>query len=166
MDKDFEYDDLLHDCFETIRPIVYKAMKRYIIFSWTRDDYIQEGYILLDEILKEHQDVPTDQLCTFFKVRYTQLLLSRIRRQTADKRGYDKLNHSDLTEVADLIADYNQNLSASVIWKSALIEFRLHAATPRDLELLDQLESGQRIKPHERRQLRQNLGRFLKIDNY
>jgi hypothetical protein len=164
MTIDFDYEDLLHNSFETIKPIIYKAMKRYVIPSWSRDEYIQEGYILLDDILQEYETIDTNQLCTFFKVRYTQLLLTTIRRQRADKRGYHHLKYSDLSEIADLIADNHQNVAESVLLETSLVEFKMHAASARDIEILTKLERGERTRPHERYQIRRHLADFIGFD--
>jgi hypothetical protein len=164
MTIDFDYEDLLHDSFEIIKPIIYKAMKRYIIPSWSRDEYVQEGYILLDDILQEKQSLEINQLCTFFKVRYTQLLLTTIRKQRANKRGFHQLNYSDLSEIADLVADSHQNVAESVLWESLLAEFKMHAASHRDIEILTRLERGERVRPHERYHIRRHLSDFIGSD--
>ena len=54
MEEDFEI------VFNKVKPIVWKLSRYYFIKMWTREDWQQEGMLILHQLLREHPELEED----------------------------------------------------------------------------------------------------------
>ena len=54
MEEDFEI------VFNKVKPIVWKLSRYYFIKMWTREDWQQEGMLILHQLFREHPELEED----------------------------------------------------------------------------------------------------------
>ncbi|MGC4431609.1 sigma-70 family RNA polymerase sigma factor, partial [Streptococcus suis] len=59
--------------FISVKPIVFKLQRTYYIKLWDRDDWLQEGRVILYRLLQDNPNLVDDQLTfyRYFKTKFS-----------------------------------------------------------------------------------------------
>ncbi|MFC4652854.1 hypothetical protein ACFO26_08010 [Lactococcus nasutitermitis] len=131
-EQDFE------QIFDIVKPTIVKSMKQLKLHLWDYDEYLQEGRIILFEILQN--GCKKEKLLVYFKVRYRQHLIDELRHINTQKQAMNCIPSAlDVYEQADVL---NGNYT-----------------TPEDETLYHLLDSelAQKLSPSYQRLLRYQL---------
>ncbi|HFD7995176.1 TPA: sigma-70 family RNA polymerase sigma factor [Streptococcus pyogenes] len=91
--------------FEKVKPIILKLKRHYYIQLWDRDDWLQEGHIILLQLLERYPELieEEERLYRYFKTKFSSYLKDLLRRQESQKRQFHKLAYEEIGEVAHAI---------------------------------------------------------------
>ncbi|HEP6473953.1 TPA: sigma-70 family RNA polymerase sigma factor [Streptococcus pyogenes] len=91
--------------FEKVKPIILKLKRHYYIQLWDRDDWLQEGHIILLQLLERYPELieEEERLYHYFKTKFSSYLKDLLRRQESQKRQFHKLAYEEIGEVAHAI---------------------------------------------------------------
>ena len=91
MEEDFEI------VFNKVKPIVWKLSRYYFIKMWTREDWQQEGMLILHQLLREHPELEEDdtKLYIYFKTRFSNYIKDVLRQQESQKRCFASARKSE-----------------------------------------------------------------------
>ncbi|HEP1763203.1 TPA: sigma-70 family RNA polymerase sigma factor [Streptococcus pyogenes] len=91
--------------FEKVKPIILKLKRHYYIQLWDRDDWLQEGHIILLQLLERYPELieEEERLHRYFKTKFSSYLKDLLRRQESQKRQFHKLAYEEIGEVAHAI---------------------------------------------------------------
>lgn len=149
--------------FSGLLPIVHKAMRMYRINDFDRDDYYQEGYVILDKLLR--QKVSKNNLPIYFKVQYRQLLISKLRRQNAYKRTLNKKNYLELDKVSSQVADKSLSAENKVIFQDVVACF-VHTLNKNEKRWLNELLNSRPISRIQKYRLKQKFLIYLGLEEF
>ncbi|MCL2114239.1 sigma-70 family RNA polymerase sigma factor [Lactococcus protaetiae] len=144
--------------FSRLKPIVLKAMKQLRVRSWTYDDYLQEGMIVLYHLLES--SVGFEGLPVKFKVQYHQRLIDEIRHSQAKKRGFDQLGAVDIYEYSDVISSHGETPESALVFNHLLAEV-YECLRPHYQELLVRQMRGEELTRMERYRLKEKIKSIL-----
>ena len=136
-----------NELYKKVRPIILKAYQHYYIKLWEKDDWEQEGRLLLYQLLLKEPSLTTDQsrLYCYFKVQFQNHIKDEIRRQESQKRRFDRMAHEEISELSHMIGTGGLCLDESYLLHERLSAYR--SALPAELQSsYDKLISGQRFK--------------------
>lgn len=138
--EDFE---ALYIC---VKGIVHKARKDYYVKLWEKDDWEQEGMLVLYELLQSHPDLVTDRgrLYIYYKVKFRNYIKDIIRKQESQKRKFDRMSHEDIAELAHQVKSPGLLNDEFICLRSGLREYQSGLSAEESLQY-DQLISGQRF---------------------
>ncbi|MFC0233783.1 sigma-70 family RNA polymerase sigma factor [Vagococcus entomophilus] len=68
------------------RPIILKTAKRYFLYDFDIEDWLQEGRIICYQSLKKYDATKKVTFGAFFKVNFERHIFSLLRKQNAYKR--------------------------------------------------------------------------------
>lgn len=135
---DFE---VLYEC---VRGIVHKARKEYYVKLWEKEDWEQEGMLVLHQLLQSHPDLVDDlpRLYVYYKVKFRNYIKDIIRKQESQKRKFDRMSHEDIDSLSHLISTGGLVTDELVLLRSRLSEYR-SGLTPKEYENYEKLISGE-----------------------
>lgn len=92
MEEDFEI------VFNKVKPIVWKLSRYYFIKMWTREDWQQEGMLILHQLLREHPELEEDdtKLYIYFKTRFSNYIKDVLRQQESQKRRFNRMSYEEV----------------------------------------------------------------------
>lgn len=133
--------------YSKVRGIVHKARKDYYIKLWDRDDWDQEGMLVLHELLSSQPHLVSDEarLYCYFKVKFRNHVKDVIRKQESQKRQFDRMSHEEIGSLSHMISTGGLLNDELVALRGMLREYRNQlpqAAHPR----YDALVSGRSFK--------------------
>ncbi|KHD42274.1 sigma-70 family RNA polymerase sigma factor [Streptococcus hongkongensis] len=111
------------DCyFKKVRPIIYKLMRSYYIQLWDKDDWLQEGRVVLHNLLSSHPDLCHNEklLLVYFKTKFSSHLKDVIRSQESQKRRFNRMPYEEIGEIAHKIPSQGLTLDEFVAYQSII----------------------------------------------
>lgn len=146
--------------YSLVRPTVLRLMTLYHIKLWEKNDWEQEGMLVLYQLLTQHPELSSDtqQVRVYFKTKFTNYLNDLIRKQESQKRRFNKLAYEDISEMAHLVPSREMLLDDYVVFQDSL-ERAKQALSHQEQEQLDQLLTGRAFKG--RTQLIRKLRKLL-----
>jgi competence protein ComX len=144
--------------FSEMKPIIMKLMKQIRIRTWAKEDYLQEGMIVLHLLLEEQRE--SQRLHTKFKVKYHQHLIDELRRSYAKKRSHDHFIGLDVYECSDWIAAGESNPENELVFNHLLAEV-YEGLSAHYQELLIRQMQGEDLTRMERYRLREKIKAIL-----
>lgn len=144
-----------------VEGIVEKARKDYYLKLWERDDWHQEGMLVLYELLERHPELAGDlpRLYVYYKVKFRNYIKDKVRRQESQKRKFDRMAHEEIGGLSHLIGEKGLQTDDRVALHSLLEEYKT-GLDASGQDAYEQLISGQRFKG--RRQMLRELQAHLK----
>lgn len=144
-----------------VEGIVEKARKDYYLKFWDRDDWHQEGMLVLYELLEGHPELAEDlpRLYVYYKVKFRNYIKDKVRRQESQKRKFDRMAHEEIGGLSHLIGEKGLQTDDRVALHSLLEEYKTGLDEVGQIAY-EQLISGQRFKG--RRQMIRELQAHLK----
>lgn len=144
-----------------VEGIVEKARKDYYLKFWDRDDWHQEGMLVLYELLEGHPELAEDlpRLYVYYKVKFRNYIKDKVRRQESQKRKFDRMAHEEIGGLSHLIGEKGLQTDDRVALHSLLEEYKSGLDEVGQIAY-EQLISGQRFKG--RRQMIRELQAHLK----
>ncbi|MDR0199400.1 MAG: hypothetical protein LBI43_02345 [Streptococcaceae bacterium] len=151
-------NDELMAAFEKVRPIILNARKQFCISLWDLDDYLQEGIIILYQLMLS--GCSEEKLPIHFKVKYRSHLISTFRKETASKRNIKTSNYQFAGPIHYNVADPAAEIEKEMLYeerKESFIE-TLNAKEKQTLWALLERRPVERIKKFR---LKQRFIQFL-----
>ncbi|GBG96168.1 competence protein [Lactococcus termiticola] len=140
-EHDFLEEAKFDELFSCVKPIILKARNIYNIRDWDLDDHLQEGRIILSNILGSQESLTRKELFIHFKVQYQHLLIDQIRRNMAQKRLSEQGYQLDIDDLKEVIKAKGPLPDDQLVYKSIEIELA-SALSPAYLRLLKRLKAG------------------------
>ena len=133
--------------YRKVSGIVHRARKDYYIKLWEKDDWDQEGMLVLHQLLSQHPQLASDDssLYRYYKVKFRNHIKDVIRKQESQKRRFDRMAHEDLDTLSHLVASPGLMNDELVILRGMLRDYR-HQLPASQQANYDQLISGGRFK--------------------
>lgn len=140
-DVDFSY------YYGLVRPIVLRLHKLYHIKLWDRDDWEQEGMMVLYQLLSQYPALLSEdaKLRVYFKTKFSNYINDELRKQESQKRQFNKLAYEDITEVAHMVASRQMVTDELLVFQESLAYAKSHLNTD-ELEQMDELLTGRAFK--------------------
>lgn len=145
--------------FERLKPIVIKAMRGIRIKLWDYDDYVQEGRIILFEVLKA--GCSEEKLHVYFKVRYRQRLIDELRSTKVQKRMINSLPLTlNVYEHADFLNGNYATPEQEMIYTNLTQEIA-ERLTPKYQQLLYSQLQGEKLARMDKSRMKQKVKAVL-----
>lgn len=149
--------------FISVKPIVFKLQRTYYIKLWDRDDWLQEGRVILYRLLQDNPNLVDVQLTfyRYFKTKFSSHLKDVIRKQESQKRRFDKMPYEEVSEFGHSIKDRGLGLDDYVAYKEILE--RVEKSLSQDgKDKLSKVIAGQRFSGKAKfiKELRVNFQEF------
>lgn len=146
--------------YRRVQGIVHKARKEYYIKLWEKEDWDQEGMIVLYDLLQQHPELMVEEgrLYVYYKVKFRNYLKDVIRKQESQKRKFDRMAYEEVSELAHSIKSPGLLTDDFLALRQLLEEFR-EKLPLHQREQYTQLLSGSSFKG--RRQMLRNLALYL-----
>ncbi|MCL2681789.1 MAG: sigma-70 family RNA polymerase sigma factor [Streptococcaceae bacterium] len=154
-----EKEEQLVRLFDKVQAIINKNSKLYFVKGWEREDYLQEGRIVLHQLL-EQDDFSESTLYVRFKVKFKQHLIDYIRRTQAQKRQYDYTTGIDVHECAEWLTNTNNSPEHELVYQSLESEV-FTQLSPLYQSLLKRQLSGEILEKNERSRLKKEIKAVL-----
>lgn len=144
-DLDFSY------YYTIVRPIVLRLHKLYHIKLWDRDDWEQEGMMVLYQLINQQPAIlfEEDKLRVYFKTKFSNYVNDELRKQESQKRQFNKLAYEDITEVAHLVASRQMITDELLVFQESLAYAKSNLNAD-ELEQMDELLTGRAFKGRTR----------------
>ncbi|HFI0151332.1 TPA: sigma-70 family RNA polymerase sigma factor [Streptococcus suis] len=144
------------DMYCKVKGIVHKARKDYYIKLWEREDWDQEGMLILHQLLESHPFLlENDQeLYRYFKVKFRNHIKDLVRKQESQKRKFDRMSYEDIHDLSHMIGSPGLLNDELILLRDRLREYRSQLS-PTQEEQYNQLISGRSFKG--RRQMLREL---------
>ncbi|OFI49173.1 hypothetical protein BG261_03640 [Floricoccus tropicus] len=156
---EYEFNKDLENTFQKVIPIIVNEMKRVRITIWEKEDYYQEGRIILSRLLKEELDDLT--LFKYFKTKYNQHLTDTYRMQEAGKRKFNEKAYLDIYEYGDVVSN-NSNLKiCEQVSANLTLENYLGGLKEKEFQLVLKLLRGEQCEPNAKSRLKKKIKKFL-----
>ena len=116
MEEDFEI------VFNKVKPIVWKLSRYYFIKMWTREDWQQEGMLILHQLLREHPELEEDdtKLYIYFKT----------------------LSYEEVGEIEHCLSSGGMQLDEYILFRDSLLAYKQGLSTEKQ-ELFERLVAGE-----------------------
>lgn len=148
------------EVYAKVRPIVQKTRREYYVKLWEPEDWDQEGMYVLYRLLQQEDGIVRDEsrLLRYFKVKFRNYVNDMLRRQSTQKRGFDRLRYEEIGEISHMVSSGGLLTDELVCLRDSLARYR-STLSPRDSKKYDTLVSGARFKGRKKllRSLRQHL---------
>lgn len=146
--------------YASVKGIVHKARHDFYITLWEREDWDQEGMLILFELLEAHPEIvhEQDKLYCYFKVKFRNHIKDVIRKQESQKRKFDRMAYEDVHDLSHRIASPGLVNDELMMLRSLLKEYRQTLSLDQQ-EKYELLVSGQSF--NGRRQMIRELQVFL-----
>ncbi|KYP17413.1 sigma-70 family RNA polymerase sigma factor [Streptococcus parauberis] len=138
--------DQFDKCFKTVKPTIYKFMRFYYIHLWEKDDWFQEGRLILHDLLHRNPDLYKNeqQLLVYFKTKFSSHLKDVIRFQESQKRRFNRMPYEEIGEIAHKIPSQGLVLDEFIAYQS-IIEQISGILTKEEQSQLYALMRGERF---------------------
>lgn len=148
------------ELYAKVRPIVQKTRREYYVKLWEGEDWDQEGMYILYLLLQQEAGIARDdsRLLRYFKVKFRNYVNDMLRKQSSQKRGFDRLCYEEIGEVSHMVSSGGLVTDELVCLRDSLARYRSQLS-PRDSKNYDTLVSGGRFKGRKKmlRSLRSHL---------
>ncbi|EJN95039.1 sigma-70 family RNA polymerase sigma factor [Streptococcus ratti] len=157
MEEDFEI------AFNKVKPIIFKLQRYYFIKLWTREDWQQEGMLVLHQLLKEHPELSKDdaKLYVYFKTRFSNYIKDVLRQQESQKRRFNKMPYDEISEVAHCVSNAGMQLDEYVLFYDRLTAYKKEL-DENQKEQFERLVAGERFLGRQKmlKELKKKLSDF------
>ena len=149
-----------HKLYQKVSGTVRKAERTYYIKLWDRDDWDQEGMLVLYELVRRHPEsiVKEELLHTYFKVKFLSRVKDMLRKQGSQKRKFDQLVHEEIGELSHELRSPGLLNDERVALKSSLRSFK-QGLSREDQERYEKFLSGERFKG--KKEMQRELADYL-----
>ncbi|EMB56575.1 sigma-70 family RNA polymerase sigma factor [Streptococcus mutans] len=138
MEEDFEI------IFNKVKPIVWKLSRYYFIKMWTREDWQQEGMLILHQLLREHPELEEDdtKLYIYFKTRFSNYIKDVLRQQESQKRRFNRMSYEEVGEIEHCLSSGGMQLDEYILFRDSLLAYKQGLSTEKQ-ELFERLVAGE-----------------------
>ena len=140
--------------------IVHKARRDYYLKLWEKEDWDQEGMLILHHLLENHPELVEDErkLCTFFKVKFTNYVKDQVRSQESQKRRFDRMDYEEISELAYEVRSAGLVNDELIVLRTLLADYRESLPVSERTDY-DRLLTGERF--NGRKKLERKLAAYL-----
>lgn len=112
--------------FNSVKPIILKFQKRYYIQLWDKEDWLQEGRVVLHALLTEFPDLTENdkRLYTYFKTKFSSYIKDVLRHQESYKRKFNKMPYEEIGEVSHKVASKGLVLDDYIAYQAIVEELK------------------------------------------
>lgn len=144
-----------------VQGIVHRARKDFYVKLWEREDWDQEGMLVLYKLLCSFPELEEDKdkLCSYFKVQFRNRVRDVVRRQESHKRKFDRMPHEDIHDLSHLVKSPGLLNDDFIILRDMLRTYRSQLSAEQ-LEKYEKLITGQSF--HGRRNMIRELQDYLR----
>lgn len=148
------------EVYNKVAGIVHKARKDYYVHTWEREDWDQEGMLILYQLLERIPELEWDdsRLYSYFKVKFRNHIKDVVRKQESQKRRFDRMGYEEIGSVSHKLSTGGLLNDEFILLRGMLGEYRSQLSASEQLDY-DKLISGQRFPG--RRQLLRDLQDYL-----
>lgn len=146
--------------YKKVRGIVHKARKDFYIKLWEKEDWDQEGMLILYQLLEAEPTLLDDltKLYCYFKVKFRNHIKDLVRKQESQKRKFDRMPHEDIHELSHMISGSGLITDELILLRGMLKEYREQLPISQQ-ENYNKLISGQTFQG--RRQMIRDMQVYL-----
>ncbi|EGJ27553.1 sigma-70 family RNA polymerase sigma factor [Streptococcus porcinus] len=125
------YNIELNELFSHVKPIIFKLMRSYFIQLWETDDWLQEGRLVLYNLIESNPELRNNQkkLFVYFKTKFSSHIKDTIRHQESFKRKLNRLPYQEISEVSHRIPEKGLVLDDFVAYQSIIEELKPYLTT-------------------------------------
>lgn len=133
-------------CFAIVKPTIYKFMRSYYVHLWDKDDWLQEGRLILHQLLNHHPLLQRNekQLLVYFKTKFSSHIKDVIRSQESQKRRFNRMVYEEIGDIAHKIPSQGLVLDEFIAYQS-IIEQISGILTKKEQSQLYALMRGERF---------------------
>ena len=130
--------------FRKVRPIVLKLRRLYYLHLWEYDDWMQEGQLVLFQLLERHPELSDDdrKLAIYFKTKFSNYIKDKIRQQESQKRKFNRMAYEEIGELAHSLASKEMLLDDYVAYQDSLSRLE-EILNEEEKELLERATCGE-----------------------
>lgn len=134
------------EMFKTVVPIILKLRRSFYIQLWEKEDWLQEGRIVLHQLLVNNPDLKNNRmkLLSYFKTKFTSYVKDNLRYQESMKRRFNRLPYDEISDVAHKIAEDGLRLDDFIAYKDILNHIS-NQLTEMELLQVQLLMAGERF---------------------
>ena len=105
-----------------VQGIVLRCYRDYHLNSWELVDWEQEGMLVLHELLERYPELGGSDydLFRYFKTKFRNHILDKIRRQESEKRKFDKPQYQEVSEIGHKLKERGLSLDDLVLFRCAM----------------------------------------------
>ncbi len=139
---------------------MHKARKEYYLKLWEREDWDQEGMLILHQLLSSYPDLHSNEtdLYRYFKVKFRNHIKDLVRKQESQKRKFDRMSHEDIHDLSHMIGNPGLLNDELILLRGMLRAYRSKLSPSQEAQY-NQLLSGRSFKG--RRQMLRDLALHL-----
>ena len=128
--------------YQEVRPIVLKMRQSYQLRLWERDDWEQEGMIILYQLVCQKPEIVDSQLVfTYFKTKFSNHIKDQLRKQESQKRRLNKVAYDEIGEVGHRIPSREMMVAERVAYEEMLLHIEAQL-TEQEKELMNRVMAG------------------------
>lgn len=132
--------------YQQVRGIVGKTQKTYYLKGWEKEDWEQEGMLVLYELLEKHPELASHaNLRVYYKVKFTNYIKDLVRKQESQKRKFDRMAYEEVSELGYQISSPGLLLDEIVVLRDSLARYK-SSLSPEDQKLYEKVVRGEVFK--------------------
>lgn len=129
--------------YQEVRPIVLKMRQSYQLRLWERDDWEQEGMIILYQLVCQKPEIVDSQLVfTYFKTKFSNHIKDQLRKQESQKRRLNKVAYDEIGEVGHRIPSREMMVAERIAYEEMLLHIEAQL-TEHEKELMNRVMAGE-----------------------
>lgn len=130
-----------------VKPIVAKFQRSYHIALWDKNDWHQEGMIILHLLCQQCPEISLEEkkLFTYFKTKFSNHINDVLRKQESQKRRFNKMAYEEIGEIGHSLADKTGLPVAEYLAFKEQVETVKAGLSEDEKEQLDKLITGERF---------------------
>ena len=136
--------------------------KRYYFRDWDEADYLQEGRLILQNMIEA--GCTHAQLRAHFKVKYKHRMIDVIRRRSAQKREHEKNAYEVIDDYTEVLQDFSSNPEDELIYSELVKDVFTQINQSYGRLLTKQLET-QKLTRMERSRLKKEIKKIIYPDD-
>lgn len=133
--------------FNKVKPIILKLRRFYFVKLWDYEDWLQEGRIVLYQLLEDHPYLKAEELklFAFFKTKFSNHLKDEIRHQESLKRKFNRMPYEEISEISHSVAMLAMDSADYLAYQEALVKV-VCMLGPGAQSKLDMVMRGERFE--------------------
>ena len=136
--------------------------KRYYFRDWEEADYLQEGRLILQNMIEA--GCAQAQLRAHFKVKYKHRMIDIIRKRSAQKREHEKNAYEVIDDYTEVLQDFSSNPEDELIYSELVKDVFAQINESYGRLLTKQLET-QKLTRMERSRLKKEIKKIIYPDD-
>lgn len=148
------------EVYKKVKGIVHKTRREYYLKGWDQEDWDQEGMLILHKLLLEHPSlIECDyDLYRYFKVKFRNYILDKVRQQESQKRKFDRMSHEEIGGLSHLISEKGLPLDERYLFWERMQSYESTLSEEEKVQYLLFLKGG---RFSGRSQFRRKLSRYM-----